>query len=643
MNVALGLLLGSVIIMLCILFNKVSNRAGVPMLLGFILLGMIFGSDGLVKINFANFNFAEDICTVALIFIMFYGGFGTKWEEAKKVADKSILLSSLGVVVTAIITGLFCNLFLKLPFLDGMLIGSVLSSTDAASVFSILRSKKLNLKYGTASMLEMESGSNDPFSYMMTVIVLAIMSKEKTVGSLIGLTFSQLFFGILCGFAIGIIGEQILRKVKMEVDGFEAIFVFALALLGYALPTVINGNGYLSVYIVGIYLGNSKRIPNKKELVNFFNGVTSLTQVIIFFILGLLAFPSKLPQILPLSITIALFLTFIARPIAVFGILAPFKGENNQKLFKQKLLISWAGLRGASSIVFAIMAVVSGNYMKYDIYHIVFTVVLLSITFQGTLIPFFAKKLDMIDENADVMKTFTDYSEENEIQFIKIRVNEGGPWENKKIREIELMPNTLVAMIIRKKDIIVNTKGVKNLKIKGKNRIRKKYFQIKSKIRGYWKNYREFRRKFGEFINKVKEYLKRMKHLGPKLKDRKKKSLIMDTYLSVVHFGHIIEHSWALVFKKKRKFAFEMVPNGETKLLAGDEVVICAEGYKDNKGIELREVRVTEEDEYHEKPVSSLNLEDHTLILVIKRKGKIIVPKGDTVIKLDDVLVINHV
>ena len=641
MELTLGLLLGSIIIILCILFNKVSNKAGVPMLLGFIMLGMIFGSDGLVKINFANFKFAEDICSASLIFIMFYGGFGTKWDEARKVSGKSLLLSSFGVIITAIITGLFCNLVLKLPFLDGMLIGSVLSSTDAASVFSILRSKRLNLKYGTASMLEMESGSNDPFSYMMTVIVLAIMSMEKTGGSLITLTISQLFWGVICGFVIAIFGEQFLRRVKMETDGFEAIFVFALALFGYAFPAIINGNGYLSVYIVGIYLGNSKRIPKKKELVNFFNGVTSLTQVIIFFILGLLAFPSKLPQILPLSVTIALFLTFVARPLAVFGILAPFKGEPGQNLFKQKLLISWAGLRGASSIVFAIMAVVSGNYMKYDIYHIVFTVVLLSITFQGTLIPFFSKRLDMIDENADVMKTFTDYSEENEIQFIKVKIDEASPWKNKLIKEIELFPNTLIAMIMRKKGAAENIDGDEDKIIKEKNIVRKKYFQVRGKIRKLWDGLKEFKINIGKFINRVMEYIRRIRLLSSKT-EKNEMSIITRIYLSVVHFGYIVDHSWTDVFRKKRRSTLEVVPNGNTRILVGDEIVICAEGYNDNRGIELREVIITRYHDYYGKEVCDLDLENHTIILVIKRNGEIIVPTGDTGIREDDVLVINH-
>ena len=175
MAVNLFLLISAIVIVLCVVLNNVSNKIGIPMLLAFILLGMVFGSDGIVKIPFDNFDFTESICTVALIFIMFYGGFGTRWKEAKPVVVKAGILSTLGVALTAALTGLFCHYVLKLPAALGFLIGAVLSSTDAASVFSILRSRKLGLKYNTASLLEIESGSNDPCSYMLTVIMMAVI------------------------------------------------------------------------------------------------------------------------------------------------------------------------------------------------------------------------------------------------------------------------------------------------------------------------------------------------------------------------------------------------------------------------------------------------------------------------------------
>lgn len=677
-SLTVALLVGSIVIILCILFNKVSNRAGIPMLLGFILLGMMFGSDGFVKIKFENFKFAEDICSVALIFIMFYGGFGTKWDEAKSVAGKSLLLASFGVVLTAFITGFFCHFVLKMPLLEGMLVGSVLGCTDAASVFSILRSKNLNLKDGTASILEMESGSNDPFAYMMTIVVLYLMSGTASFFDMATLTLSQLFFGVICGALVAYIGEQFLRKMDMEVEGFGAIFVFAIAILGYALPTLINGNGYLSVYIIGIYLGNSKKIPNKEELVGFFNGVNSLMQVIIFFILGLLAFPSQLPKIFPLAFIIALFLTFIGRPIAVFFILLPFRkkmifirGAEELKKIRsaernQRILISWSGLRGASSIVFAILAVVGVTNTQYDIFHIVFTVVLLSISFQGTLIPLVAKRFNMIDENSDVMRTFNDYTEENEIQFIKIRVDKDSKWANNLIREISLPPNTLIAMINRKKGrveydedfIEENPEENETSKMLIEYKwYRKPYYYIKNFLSRLisismsiieWVKVLTKKIKIGiKGINRFKKRLmktsKEVKLFREKLKEREEiTNEDMDNYPKIGYMPLFI-HFWNKSIEKQQRATMERIPNGSTMILPGDEVILCAEGYNDpNEAHIIKELNVKENPEYVGKELSELELRVNTLILVIRREGRILIPTGDTVILPRDILIIRE-
>lgn len=443
------LILVSTVIILCVVFNKVSSKLGVPMLLFFILLGMLFGSDGIFKIHFDDYHFAEAICSNALIFIMFYGGFGTKWSEAKPVAVKAVLLSTLGVAMTAFIVGLLCHFILRIGLLESLLIGSVISSTDAASVFSILRSKKLGLKNNTASLLEVESGSNDPCSYMLTTIVLAIMGGNAKGGSIIYMIFAQLFYGLVIGVAIALLAIWILKKLKLDTAGFDAILVVAVAIFAYALPSLIGGNGYLSVYIAGIIMGNST-IKNKKSLVNFFDGITGLMQVLIFFLLGLLSYPSQMIYNIVPAIAIALFLTFIARPVSVFTILSPFKCSLNQQL-----LVSWSGLRGAASIVFAIMIFISPVYTNSDIFNIVLCIVLLSIGIQGTLLPFLAKKLNMIDENADVLKTFSDYSEEIEVNFIQLSIIENHMWINKSLKEITIPPNTLVVLLIRNNEKIV--------------------------------------------------------------------------------------------------------------------------------------------------------------------------------------------
>lgn len=443
------ILLVAAVILLCLSLNKMSNKLGIPMLLAYILLGMMYGTDGILKIPFDNFTIAEQICTVSLIFIMFYGGFGTNWKQAKPVAGKAVLLSTVGVILTAVTTGAFCHFILKMDFWESMLIGSVISSTDAASVFSILRSRRLNLKNNTASMLEVESGSNDPCSYMLTVIILTIMSGELSGSSLVVMIFSQIIFGILVGVVVALAAAFILKKVNFATDGFDTIFVFSMALVSYAGASMINGNGYLAAYIAGIILGNTP-LHHKKSLVHFFDGITGLMQMLIFFLLGLLAYPSQLPKILPIALAIAVFLTFVARPVSVFAILMPFRCP-----VKQQLLVSWAGLRGAASIVFAIMATVSPAYTKNDLFHIVIFIVLFSISIQGTLLGLVAKKLDMIDENGNVMKTFSDYSDEMPVEFVKISIKAGHPWENRRIKDLTSLPDLLLVLILRGEERII--------------------------------------------------------------------------------------------------------------------------------------------------------------------------------------------
>ena len=436
------LLITTLVIFACILLNRFSNRIGIPTLLAFIVLGMVFGSDGILKIPFDNYAFAEQICSIALIFIMFYGGFGTNWKRAKSVSVKAVLLSTVGVVITCMLTGVFCHLALHINWTESFLIGALIASTDAASVFSILRSKKLNLKYNTASLLEVESGSNDPCAYMLTVTFISIAKGSAGVSDSVVLIIKQIAFGTLFGMLIAAVSIWALRRIKFQTAGFDTIFVVGIALLSYALPSYFGGNGFLSAYIVGIVLGNVE-INNKKNLVNFFDGLTGLMQMLIFFLLGLLAFPSRLPHVIVPAFFIFLWLTLIARPVAVSLVLTPFKSK-----LSQQILVSWSGLRGAASIVFAIMAYLAVD-TENDIFHIVFMIVLFSILLQGSLLPFLSRKLDMIDQHSDVMKTFNDYAEEVDIQFIQLTIPDNHPWCGCKLKTLTLPPETLIVLIKR--------------------------------------------------------------------------------------------------------------------------------------------------------------------------------------------------
>ncbi len=443
------LLLFSLVAVACVLCNQLTDRIGVPMLLAFIGVGMLCGVDGLLGIHFENYQSTENLCTCALIFIIFYGGFSTKWSEAKPVAGRSVLLSTAGVFLTAMFVGVFCHFVLGFQWLEAMLTGAVLGSTDAASVFSILRSKQLSLKYGTSSLLEVESGSNDPIAYMMTTVILSMMTGNVSVGSIVDLLFTQLVFGVGIGALLALLTAWFLRRVKLAGNGFDTVMLVAVAILAYVLPTMIDGNGYLSAYICGIILGNSS-IPNKKKQVGFFDGITDLMQVILFFIIGLLSTPSKLPMVILPALGIALFLTLIARPVAVALLMTPFRAK-----LSQQLLVSWSGLRGATSAVFIVSAIAGGAVLENDLFHIVFCVILLSIAIQGTLLPAVSKKLSMIDESGNVLKTFTDYTDEQELQLIQVPISEESHWAGKQVKELSLPPETLLVMLIRGAETII--------------------------------------------------------------------------------------------------------------------------------------------------------------------------------------------
>ncbi|MCC0641308.1 MULTISPECIES: potassium/proton antiporter [unclassified Clostridioides] len=442
------MIISGLVLLICITSSKVLYKFGVPILLIFILLGMLFGSDGMVGIYFDNYELTKQLCSIGLIFIMFFGGFGTNWNMARPVAIPSIMMSSLGVIITAGVTGIFCYMVIGTSVFEGLLIGAIAASTDAASVFAVLRSQKLNLKGSLASLLEVESGSNDPIAYMLTLIILTLMNNSG-VELIIPMVIKQITFGLAIGFILAKLSVYILKNSNFEIEGFYTIFIIAIVLLSYALSEYVGGNGYLSVYISGIIIGNN-RIPHKRSLVHFFDGISWIMQIMLFFMLGLLSFPSKLPSVFGVAMAISIFMIIIARPLATFITLAKFKFSNKEKLF-----ISWVGLRGAASVVFAIYAVTQGVVIENDIFHIIFFIALLSVGLQGTLIPAVARKLDLVDDNTPVLRTFNDYDGEISSKLIEVNIDDDNKWANKSIMDSNIPEDILIVMIKRKEQVLV--------------------------------------------------------------------------------------------------------------------------------------------------------------------------------------------
>lgn len=450
LEVPLYLLLFSAILLLALFAIRIAKESGIPALLLFLILGILFKYLGL---EFNNFSLADHIANIALMIIMFYGGFGTKWSMTKPVAAPAITLATLGVVITSLVTGLFAYYFLHFSFYEAMLLGSVVGSTDFASVSNILASKKLNLKFKTAPLLEMESGSNDPTAYTLTMVFLALLLKQNI--SIPWLIFRQICFGAVFGFAFGYLFMRIIKKMKLTEDGLFSVFIAAVMLGTYAITDFVGGNGYLALYILGIYIGNNE-FHHKRDVIFFYDGVTQLVEIILFFLLGLLSQPHKILENLPLGFVLMLFLLIVARPFSVFLLLRKFKTTG-----KQNLLISMAGIRGAAAIAFAIMAVNTGATLSIDLFHLVFAICLFSALIQGTLLPTCTRLLAMYDPIDSVLRTFNSYQIKSDFNFIVTTIKEGNAWIDKTISELNPQFNFIIAKIERNGETIIPRGDVK--------------------------------------------------------------------------------------------------------------------------------------------------------------------------------------
>lgn len=453
------LLIGAFLIFVSILVGKIGSKFGIPSLLLFLFVGMIFGSDGL-GIEFYNAKFAQFIGMIALSIILFSGGMETRFNSIRPVLAQGIALSTLGVLITALTTGLFVYWMSGFEFtsiymtlLTSILLAATVSSTDSASVFNILRSQNIRLKYNIKSILELESGSNDPMAYMLTIALIQAITQDTTdISSIIVSFIIQFVLGGLIGFLAGKAIVWLINKISLKVSSLYCLLLMSLVFFTFSITDLLHGNGYLAVYIAGIIVGN-KRIVNKNDITTFLDGMTMLFQIIMFLSLGLLVNPSEMVHVIPIGIMIALFIMFIGRPLSVFISLLPFR----KMRARSKLLISWVGLRGAVPIIFATYPVVSGIEYSDQIFNIVFVITLLSLTFQGMTIPKAAKVLKLImppqrkSEDSFGM-TIPDKINANlrEITLTEFMLQKGNT-----LKEIKLPENTLAVLIKRGEDYMI--------------------------------------------------------------------------------------------------------------------------------------------------------------------------------------------
>ena len=385
------LLIGSVLVFISVLAGKTSFRLGIPTLVLFLAVGMLAGSDGIGKISFDNPAIAQFIGIIALNFILFSGGFETDWASVKPTFGQSLSLSILGVIITAVFLGLFIWWVTDFTLFEGLLLGSIVSSTDAAAVFSILRSKNLALKGHIRPTLEFESGSNDPMAYILTIAFISlIQNPEKSAWSVAPLFFKQLLIGGAFGFTFGYAGKFIINRIKLDYEGLYPVLMITSMFLTYSVTSALGGNGFLAVYLSAIYLGNQELL-HKRTIMKMYDGLAWLMQIILFLTLGLLVFPGQILPVIGIGLLISVILIAVVRPLAVFICLAPFKVKTREKWF-----YSWVGLRGAVPIVFATFPLMAGLDKASMIFNIVFFISLTSVIIQGATIPKIAKWLHVL-------------------------------------------------------------------------------------------------------------------------------------------------------------------------------------------------------------------------------------------------------
>lgn len=446
------LLFFAVLFLCCIFLSKISDKFGIPSLFIFLGIGMLAGSDGVLGVHFSDHEVAQNIGMIALIFILYASGLDTDFNAIKPVFGRGIILATLGVVLTALAIIPIAMILLDFSFLEAFLLGAIISSTDAAAVFAILKAKKISLKNNLSPLIELESGSNDPMAIFLTLTIIQMFSLggSSSVYDWVQTLFMQFGVGILFGYVFGVSLPGIFNRLRLEILGLYPVFSIAWVLLLYTTCYKIGGNGYLAVYIAGIFI-NKKEFVHKKNLIGFHDGIAWAMQIVIFLILGLLVFPSELPKVALAAFAIGIWLMLIARPIGVFISLMFSKFSLNDKLF-----VSWVGLRGVVPIVLATY-VYGAEITHADlIFNTIFVMVLLSIFIQGMSISFAADKFrvkERLITQAQAPKTsplFKTTLHQATLFF-------GSKLIGKTIVQLDLPPEFLILLIQRDKEYIKPT------------------------------------------------------------------------------------------------------------------------------------------------------------------------------------------
>lgn len=450
------LLLGSVLMFISIVASKTSFRLGVPSLILFLVIGMLAGSDGPGGIYFNDPKAAQFLGVIALTFILFSGGLETKWESIRPVLKNGLALSTIGVLLTACLVGIFSSYLLDISWQEGMLLGAIVSSTDAAAVFSILRTRNIGLKGNVRPLLEFESGSNDPMAYFLTIsFIYLLQNTEANWWNLVPNFLKGMTLGALAGYGFGRLMLWIVNRIRLDAEGLYPVLIMSLVLFTFSFTDFLGGNGFLAVYVSAIILGNNSFI-HKKSLIKYYDGQAWLLQIVMFLTLGLLVFPREIVPVMGEGIILSAFLIFVARPAAVFTALAFARDLN----FRKKLFISWVGLRGAVPIVFATYALLAQVPHATDMFNIVFFISVSSVLVQGTTLTRMAHWLH-VSVAEKLRRRFpldVEWKEGEKSELVEFDLNPYAPAVGKRIVELKL-PADAIIVLIHRKDKYINASG----------------------------------------------------------------------------------------------------------------------------------------------------------------------------------------
>jgi len=445
------ILIGGALLLLAILSSTLSGKVGLPGLVVFMGIGMLAGEDGVGGLTFDNYPLAHAVGTLALVLILFDGGLRTPWGSIRAAWKPALALSTVGVLVTAAVTGLAAAWLLELPLMVGLLLGAIVGSTDAAAVFSILRGQGLVLKDRIAATLEVESGSNDPMAVLLTVACVSILVGDMEPGwALVGFFLQQAVIGAVGGVVVGVCGVWLYNRATLTAVGLYPVLTLGVGLLAYGLPAYLGGSGFLSVYLAGLVVGNA-RIVFKRGTFLAHDGGAWVAQIAMFVMLGLLATPSRLIGVALEGFLVALVLTFVARPLAIFLTLIPLRFQ-----WRELSFLSWAGLKGAIPIILAIYPLLLGVPEGPLLFDVVFFVVLLSALSQGWTLPPVARWMGVRENSKPGPPVTLEISSVRHLDadIVEYGVEPGAFASGRLVRELALPESAVVAMIARGVEII---------------------------------------------------------------------------------------------------------------------------------------------------------------------------------------------